>query len=279
MSSFRIGVLLAVVVSGLAASGCSTTPSSSAALEAEYAVGESGDYPEVRPAALTPVTSASVSTQEASPAPTLGPPEWQFTASLYLWAPSKRGVIEANNLGIPLDDPDESTGGFFYFEGERGQWGFIADLDTLSSEDRADGPGGEIVVDEDTFVGELDVTYRVNETLQFLAGLRVLDSAQDIDFPVLMDVSTDVTQVDPLLGAQGTWSLGESSSFRLRGDIGGFGIDSDLTYQALGVFGWEFAKRWTLTAGYRTLGWEFESDGVRNDLRLSGPLLGIAASF
>jgi len=212
---------------------------------------------------------------------TLSPPEWRFTASLYAWLAGKSGVVESGPVVIPLDDPDESTGMFVYLEGERGRWGFVADLDVFSSTDQSDSPGGTIEVDEDTVIGEVDVTFRPDEdsALQFLAGLRVLDSSQEISFPILPDSESDVTQIDPVLGAQGTWPLSERFSFRLRGDVGGFGLDSDFTYQMFGLFGWEFARSWQLTTGYRILGWEFEVDDVRNDLRLSGVLFGVAATF
>jgi hypothetical protein len=209
------------------------------------------------------------------------PASWQFMASIYLWLAHKRGVIELDNVGIPLDDPDESSGAFLYLEAERGRWGLIGDLDLLSNVDRTDTVAGTVKVEEDTLIGEVDATWRAGEgsSLQFLLGLRVLDSEQDIDRPVLPDVSTSTTQVDPIVGAQGTWPLGDRFRFRLRGDVGGFGLDSEITYQMFGVLAWEFVPHWGLTAGYRMLGWEFESDGVDNDLRLSGLLFGLAASF
>ncbi len=207
---------------------------------------------------------------------------WTFAGSTYAWIARKRGVIDAGGLGIPLDDPDDSVGAFLYVEGERGRWGFIADLSLMSTEDRTSTTTGEVEVDEDTIAAELDLTYRPTEdsTLRFLVGLRLLDSSADLRFPLLPDDHSDVTQVDPVIGAQGTWPLGEGFAFRLRGDIGGFGLASDSTYQALGLFAWEFADDWMLTTGYRVLGWEFDDGhGTRSDIRLSGALLGVALRF
>ena len=175
-----------------------------------------------------------------------------------------------------------SAGVFLYLEGEQDRrWGFVADLDLLTSTDRADGPGGTIEIDEDTIIAEVDVTFRPepDSTLQFLAGVRMLDSSQDIQFPVLPDTSSDTTQFDPVVGAQGTWDLGKRWWFRLRGDVGGFGLDSDLTYQGLGLVGWEFSPRWHATAGYRMIGWEYEDSGDRVDLQLAGFLFGLAFRF
>ena len=110
----------------------------------------------------------------------------------------------------------------------------MADLNLLTSTDRVNSPGGIIEVEEDTVIAEVVATFRPEQdsTLQFLAGLRILDSSQEIRFPILPDTSSDSTQFDPIVGAQGTWDLGERWRFRLRGDIGGLGLDSDFAYQA-----------------------------------------------
>jgi len=271
-------LVMGTALLGSALSACAATPTTRFVLEEGP---EPASTLEADSAAGHAVSTEAAPARALPPTTTMADPGWDFAASLYAWLPSKRGVIETSNLAIPLDDPDEATGGFVYFEGERGRWGFAVNLDFLNSEDQVPGLAGPIEVDEDTLIAEIDATFRPAEgsSLQFLAGLRMLDSSQDIRFPILPPTSTDVTQVDPIVGARGTWPLSESFRFRLRGDIGGFGIDSDFTYQMAGLFGWEFARNWSLTGGYRMLGWEFEADGVRNDLRLSGPLLGVAASF
>jgi len=280
MKSVQQSIVRTLVVTGLAlaASGCLAVPASNPGPGPQVALAVSDGSP----AYFSPGEPASFESHWIQDEPAAAPAnEWEFLASAYMWLASKRGVLVLDDLGIPLDDPDESTGLFVYLEAQRGRWGVVADLDLLNSEDKTDIVTGTVKVEEDTLIGELDATYRLEEdsSLQFLLGLRVLDSTQDISFPILPDQSTDTTQIDPVVGAQGTWPLGERFTFRLRGDLGGFGIDSDLTYQMFGVFGWEFVRHWGVTLGYRMLGWEFESDGVDNDLRLSGLLFGLAASF
>lgn len=208
--------------------------------------------------------------------------EWRFALSGYAWLASKNGVLESGGTPIVLDDPSESTGLFLYAEGESpDRWGFVADLDLLHSTDRANGGAGVIEIEDDTLIGELDATFRPapDSTLQLLAGVRVLDDTTDIRFPLLPDARSDTTQIDPVVGLQGTWELGSGVRVRLRGDVGGFGADSDFTYQGLGLLAWEFAGHWNLTAGYRLLGWEYEVSGNRVDLRLDGPVLGLAVRF
>lgn len=229
-----------------------------------------------------PSFSSRAADPDASATDASSDEEWAFTGSTYAWLARRRGVVDSGGLGIPLDDSDESLGLFAYIEGERERWGFIVDLSLISSQDRSRTSTGTVEVDEDTIAGELDLTYQPmdDSTLRFLFGLRLLDSSSDLRFPLLPDGHTEVTQLDPVIGAQGTWPLGDDFSFRMRADIGGFGLASKSTYQALGLFGWNFADDWTLSAGYRTLGWEFDDGhGTRSDVRLSGALLGIALGF
>lgn len=44
---------------------------------------------------------------------------------------------------------------------------------------------------------------------------------------------------------------------RLRGDVGGFGVGSQFTWQALGVYTYEFSSgrtAWSAVLGYRAIG-------------------------
>jgi hypothetical protein len=218
-------------------------------------------------------------TEDARPAPES---EWDFAASVYLWLAWRNGHVTTDLATVPLDDPDDSAGIFFYAEGNHERWGFAFDVAAMSSEDEADTiGGGTIDLDGDTLIVEADVTYRPVEdsSLQFLAGLRVFDDTLKIDFPILEDRKIEVTQWDPIVGAQGTWDLCENVAFRLRGDVGGFGLDSDFTYQGIAFLAWEFLPHWVLSGGYRILGYKYDEGDGENDWRLDGFLLGLAARF
>jgi len=207
---------------------------------------------------------------------------WEFTISPYLWIAQRSGHVSTDLGTVALDDPDESAAFFLYGEANYERWGLAFDVAAMHSDDEADSiGGGKIDLDEDTLIVEADVTYRPLEdsSLQFLAGLRVFDDSLDIDFPILPDQKDDVTQWDPVVGAQGTWELGNHFVFRLRGDIGGFGLDSDLTYQGLALLAWEFLPHWYLSGGYRLLGYKYDDGDNENDWRLDGFLIGLAARF
>jgi hypothetical protein len=65
----------------------------------------------------------------------------------------------------------------------------------------------------------------------------------------------------------------------LRGDVGGFGVGSELTYQAFGFFGWAFAEDWNLDFGYSVLGYDIKKGDTNLDVQMHGALVGVAYSF
>ena len=88
---------------------------------------------------------------------------------------------------------------------------------------------------------------------------------------------------DPIVGASLTLPLGKHFSFSVRGDIGGFGVGSDFTWQAFPYFSWQFAQWGSLQAGYRWLYMDYETGSgtshFRYDRLNQGPQLGITFSF
>jgi hypothetical protein len=88
---------------------------------------------------------------------------------------------------------------------------------------------------------------------------------------------------DPILGLQVRHEIAPHHRLRLRGDIGGFGVGSQLTWQALGVYAYEFssgATTWSAVLGYRAIGLDYSPGGSNSiDLVLHGPVLGVSARF
>ena len=73
----------------------------------------------------------------------------------------------------------------------------------------------------------------------------------------------------------------------LRGDIGGFGVGSDFSWQAIGAYGFEFGTyngiRFSGVIGYRALYVDYvQGEGRQRyeyDMLQHGPILGISARF
>lgn len=128
---------------------------------------------------------------------------------------------------------------------------------------------------------------KLSPNFEALLSLAYFEVSADLRLRVLDQTRTasrDANWVDPMVGLEYRVPLGGSKwTFSLRGDVGGFGIESDLTLhgwaklvrQNSDFFSWYF--------GYRYLGYDYETGSGLNrqryDLAQHGPGLGIAMSF
>jgi opacity protein-like surface antigen len=62
-------------------------------------------------------------------------------------------------------------------------------------------------------------------------------------------------------------------------DIGGFGVGSDFTWQALVGANYELSKTFAAKFGYRYLGVDYDKDGFVYDMGNSGLYLGLGIRF
>jgi hypothetical protein len=88
---------------------------------------------------------------------------------------------------------------------------------------------------------------------------------------------------DPILGLQLRHEIAPHHRLRLRGDIGGFGVGSQFTWQAMVVYAYEFSSgptAWSAVLGYRAIGLDYSPGGGNSiDLILHGPVLGVSTKF
>jgi opacity protein-like surface antigen len=229
--------------------------------------------------------------------------DWRFRLSFPIWMPGISGDMTVR--GRELSDGKGNGGGDFWetldfaamvhFEAEKGPWGGYVDLLYVSFKDERDIVGGQRSADVnlDAFIGELGGYYTfvmpkpgVKGWGMFradvLAGVRVssLDISLETD---QRDLGRNLTLVDPIVGARLELGLTDWLSFKLRGDIGGFGIDPGTTSNFVWNVdtGLEFhlAKWCDVGIGYRWLDYDFESGSTECDLLLSGPVVTIQFRF
>ena len=127
------------------------------------------------------------------------------------------------------------------------------------------GSQGPLSVKFKNILAEADGLYRFisgEHNVDFLFGLRYTSQETNID-PTPLSISKNWT--DPIVGARWLWNFTARWSLRVRGDLGGFGVGSDFTWQALALVEWQPFKHFSFAGGYRALYQDFE-DG-------SGPAL------
>jgi hypothetical protein len=208
--------------------------------------------------------------------------EWRLTP-LYYWSLNIRGNQSSgsDNPPVDVDRFDFAFEGAFSanLEGIRNdRWGFYADIiwTDLSNTDNKDGSRLDFRYGQ----AEFDALYRTavgNHTFDWLAGLRYYNNKFEQQ-PAALKGNED--WVDPLIGVRWKWPFAESLTLTLRGDIGGFGVGSDWSWQVLALMDWHPWEHVSITGGVRTLTVDYSngdgSDFFVYDITMWGPVLGVS---
>ena len=212
---------------------------------------------------------------------------WEFSlAPMYLWAVSIDGdmTVKGNkvDMDVPFSDIFDNLEGAvtFHFEGvHRQRWGFFSDLNyiSLSPDD------GDIDIDYTQILFEFGGLYRYTRgahAFDGLAGLRYSSMEAELDFPgPLPNIDQSVDYTDPFFGMRWQWQMAEKWGLRLRGDIGGFGIGSDFTWNLDGLVNFKPWKHVAFVGGYRALYQDYSKGSGSNefefDATMHGPILGL----
>lgn len=102
-----------------------------------------------------------------------------------------------------------------------------------------------------------------------------------------VSVGSTMQWVDPVVGLRVRHQFTPEQSILVRGDVGGFGLGSQFTWQALGVYNYRWKRNgYDLSAviGYRAIGFRYTSTGTGLDasgldLVLHGPVIGFGITF
>jgi hypothetical protein len=99
-------------------------------------------------------------------------------------------------------------------------------------------------------------------------------------FPVVkLEAESSQRWIDPVVGARFQTAVGGRVFVRAAGDIGGFGVGSDFTWQASGLIGVNVTRNFSLSLGYCGIGIDYTNGGFRYDAIAHGPLFGAELRF
>jgi hypothetical protein len=158
-----------------------------------------------------------------------------------------------------------------------------------------DDPGrGVDLTFKETSVNAL-AGYRLSETrfgngqalfIDGTAGVSYVKVKAEVDLhgPKIdnVDESTDISFVDPMFGARAYWAITQKFGIATVGQVGGFGIGSQLQYVASGSLVYNFTNWLAMSAGYKY--WYFKFNDRNETLNhyeqtVKGPLVGFALRF
>jgi len=128
-----------------------------------------------------------------------------------------------------------------------------------------------------------DLTLNVAGTL----GVNVGDLQLSFDRSQAFARSGVVNWVDPFVGFRVRHTLAPRQHLQAQADIGGFGLGSRISWQALATYGYEFGSTgnvaWAGIIGYRALYVDYvQGSGntlFQTNLLQHGPLIGVSAKF
>lgn len=220
---------------------------------------------------------------------------WNFLIEPYLMFPTMSG--ESGIRELPLINVDAKTseifshldfGAMLYLEARTDQWTIGSDFVYMKlSQDVKSTTvinSGEIELKQ--MIWELSGLYHVLPYLETGIGFRLnnISMAADINRNVVGGGTTELLNaensefwVDPVIIARLSETIDDTWQFQFRGDLGGFGIGSDFTWQLQGSVGYRFSKLFQTTVGYRIIGMDYDKgsgpDRFRYNMDTFGPMI------
>ncbi len=202
--------------------------------------------------------------------------KWNYLADVYIMFPYMNGETGiGNNLILPVDaNPGDifsklKMAAMLYLEAKTDKWAITSDLVYMNlKQDVTPGillNSGSVTAKQ--LIWETAGLYRVLPFLEVGAGGRLNSVQTSADvwinaIPAGVVETTGrhtATWFDPILIARLTADIHDKWLFKFRGDLGGFGVGSDFTWQVQAYAGYRFTKVFQLTAGYRILSIDYKN--------------------
>jgi hypothetical protein len=246
-------------------------------------------------------TGTGVMAQDTIPKPsTTSENSWNFLLEPYFMFPNMKGT---SGVGIlPEVEVDANPGDIFdklsfgamlYFEAGNDHWAFSSDIVYMNL--KQDLKTGVVIqsgeAEAKQFIWELAAMHKLFSRLEGGIGIRL--NSMDMGIHLVRNTIGGGTEagsnsasemwVDPFIVARIKSDPARKFIYQLRGDIGGFGIGSDLAWQIQAYAGYRFSKLFQMTVGYRYIGMDYDKGSDENrflyDIDTFGPVVRVGFNF
>ncbi|MGC2526411.1 MAG: hypothetical protein WA639_01590 [Candidatus Acidiferrum sp.] len=268
-----------------------TNASSSTGSAANPATADAVTPADPEPAAATPNGSAV-----ATAASSASESDWHFTVSPYLWFPGVHGNVGGPNgeqVGFSATPGDLLSNVRIGLMGviEPRYKRIVMPLDIFwirLGDDRAlpNTPSqGVANLRATEFFLTQKIGYRLIDSerikIDALAGFRYWHFGENVSFTTnTLNFSGSQNWVDPVVGGRITGILLPKVEVTVGGDVGGWGVGSQIDYQAFGLVGYRIKPALALQVGYRYLYFDYRrSSGTYFDTATSGVLFGVSITL
>ena len=225
---------------------------------------------------------------------------WHFLVEPYVMFPNMKGETGVGNLPpVQVDeDPQDifdnlQMGAMLFFEARNDNWAFSTDLLYMDLEADIQPAtlitGGEVGVSQ--LGWELAAMRRLTPWFELGLGVTYNKIDADVDIDVLGIIGPNYTLsgglteewIDPTVVMRATWPLGDKWYLHARGNIGGFGVGSDLMWQIQADVGYRISDRWQASFGYRVIDIDYDQGSGSGrfiyDVQTFGPVLRLGYRF
>jgi hypothetical protein len=229
---------------------------------------------------------------------------WQYQVQAYALFPNMKGETGIADLPTVTVDEDPQDifdnlqmGAMLYLEARNDTWAFSSDvlyMDLGSDIEPLDGTGIVTLADGHVDVSqtgwELAAMRRLAPWFELGLGVTYNQIDVDVDLSITSPLGTtdrsaglEENWIDPTIVMRGTWPIDDKWFVQARGNIGGFGVGSDLMWQVMADVGYRPSEKWFVAFGYRVIDIDYENgsglDRFVYDVRTFGPQLKLGINF
>jgi hypothetical protein len=223
---------------------------------------------------------------------------WQFELTPYIWFSGVSGDVTipqgtSENFSADFGDifGDLKFAAMGVFEARRGRFSLVFDLFYVNLQQGFNSPNSIAVSGGDVRTRTTEVSalglYRVVEDPSVFVdvggGIRGwwIDTEIQANSGLLAgrSASSSSNLVNGVLATRLGVRLTDQLALTFYGDVGGFNINSTMTWQAIGSLDWQITNSLVTRVGWRHIQIDTQNSGTDVDLAFSGPFLGLTYRF
>jgi hypothetical protein len=217
---------------------------------------------------------------------------WETTVAPYVWFAGISGDITVDGIPSRINESFSDIskyldfGGMLFVESRKDRVAILLNTAYIKLSDSS------ILVKENMTesITELGLAYQIlgpesgpGLALDVLGGGRYWYMKSEINLFGTINLSGRQDWIDPFVGARVRWGLTKNLLLVVQGDVGGFNVGSDSSWQAVGTIVYGFSDWFGVGAGYRALYDHYENGGYLDKFEynatMKGPFIGVAFVF
>lgn len=217
---------------------------------------------------------------------------WRFQITPYVWMIGMNGHVRPAS-GLPslhVDKPFseiwKSLDAAFFLNAtaRKDRWVVHGDMSHAVTSDDAALPIGltghaKIKQTSVSLLGGYTWLQAPQTVVDAMAGVRWWSIRAQAQVPPILQASSNTAFADPVLALRWHQDWAPRWSTVVYGDVGGFGVGSRQTWQALATLNYQITPQAYVSVGYRHLSVDYRKNGKTLDFSMAGPMLGATWRF